>query len=558
MLRRPPWPLVAVWLCTLAVFLPALAGEYADDDLDLLETSPTFAGIEHLFDAVRAPFWGYELGYWRPLTSALLCVGHEVGGGHPVAIHAAVLLVHLGAATLAFGIARRLGVGPAASAAAAALFALHPCQVESVAWVAAAGDPLAGAATLLSVWAWLGWRARSTGLPWLAWLAFALALASKESGLMALGWIAAAEVVQRGEPGRRGVFPAWGGLLVVVGLWFWLRVLVFGDLGAGFDRGRLDLDDAGLRGVLLRAWLAGGFLAVPTGWLGFTPYRVVPADPEGLRRALVPFALIAALWGATTFAAVRARRRVAVLGALGFGVAITPAVLLPANLGPWPLVDRYVYTALFGVALLLAGSGLCPPAFGAVLALAAGTYSATLVPQWRSHDTVVDRALRDVPEHPEAHYLAANRERARMQSLPATLKYEAERRERARAAFDAYQRVQELLEQPLYAGAHLRAVLGVHAAVGAADVALAGGLRPPGVVLAEVEALARAHPSSASVQVMLGVALHATGDFTAAEQAWRRALELDPGSEPARANLVRLYRSLGREEDAQALEGAPR
>ncbi len=553
MTRRPPWLLGVVLLCTLGVFLPALRGDYVDDDLDLLAASPTFAGIGYLWDAIRSPFWGFDLGYWRPLTSALMCVGHELGQGHPWPTHACALLAHLLATTLAYAILRRLDVEVKFAALAAALFALHPCQVESVAWVAALGDPLVGLGSLASLLGWIVWRqCGAAGWPVLAWFGFAFALAGKESGLMALGWIAAAELVLR----RRGPTPrlhvgALGFLLLALA-WLGLRMLVFGDARAGFDRGQLEIGAHGGHAAVLRLYLWTGFAALPTGWLGVTPYRWIPPEVDGLVRALGPQLALTACAVFAAMSAARARRDLAHLCALGFGIALAPAALLPASLGPWPLVDRYLYLAMFGVAAVLIGCGRCRVGLAITLVVVCAAVSIAQVPRWRTHEAVVARALADCARHPEPHYLLGNLERARAEGSSAT-PGQANAQAHGRTALAAYARVLSRLKRPLYAGEHLRRVLGLNAELGAALTALTGSLKPMPAIHADLVDLARRHPDSAQVQLALGVACATARDLAGAEVAWLRALALDPTSPQAAFNLERLYSESGRHDDARRL-----
>ena len=54
-------------------------------------------------------------------------------------------------------------------------------------------------------------------------------------------------------------------------------------------------------------------------------------------------------------------------------------------------------------------------------------------------------------------------------------------------------------------------------------------------------------------QLSLGLLAVAVGDAAQAEQAYRRALTLEPGFVPAYVNLADLYRALGREDDGEAI-----
>ncbi len=117
---------------------------------------------------------------WHPLTwiSHMLDVqwyGRDAAGHH----FTNVLLHTLNVVLLFLLLARATGRA-LCSAAAAALFALHPLNVESVAWVAERKAVLCVMFLLLALWAY-GWYARKPGLGRYLWvvLFFSLALMSK-------------------------------------------------------------------------------------------------------------------------------------------------------------------------------------------------------------------------------------------------------------------------------------------------------------------------------------------------------------------------------------------
>lgn len=539
-MQRVGWSAVALTLVTLAVFGPALVGEYVADDLQLVRSSPTFAGISYLWEAVRSPFWGFELGYWRPLASGLLCVGHAVAGGEAVGAHAIALLVHL-LAIAGAGLAARELTGDARKALiVAALFALHPAQVEPVAWASALGDPLAGAASLFALWRWLVWRRGTRALPLGALAGLLLALLAKESGLAVVGLFVLAEWLAPGER-RRAKGMVWLGVAAVVLSWLALRALVFGDVAAGFDRGRMELGfDLG-QATSLRAILAARYLGVLVCPVALGPYRPMPADPSLLSGAGLP-----ACVGLAVFAGlfVRARRRGHGAVALGLGivaVALAPVVLLPASLGPWPVVDRYLYLAVFGLALSLCTWVRWPGwVVLAVLAAAAGR-SALQVPAWRTHANVVEGALVQSPDHPLPHYMQA------------VLDQEAAARDRRRhaSARAEFVRAAELMRLPHYAHRQLVLTIGPDIAIGGAYAALFGALLPFAQVRTEFEAAAQAFPEVARVAYALGVCYAEGNDFARAEVAFLRADALDPHPNQALA-LAQLFARAGRRADAIA------
>ncbi len=542
-MQRVGWSAVAVGLLALLAFVPALAGDYVADDLQLVRGSPAFAGIAHLWDAVRAPFWGDELGYWRPLTSGLLCVGHALAGGEAWGAHAIALLAHLLAGACAGLSARELTGDARAAVVVAGLFLLHPVQVEPVAWASALGDPLAGAASLFALWRWLAWRRAARGLPVSALVGLGLALGAKESGMATVGLFVLAEWL---VPAPRGRAPlrAWGGVAVVVVAYVALRMLAYGDPAAGFDRGRLDLGfDAG-QAIGLRAYLAARYLGVLAAPFDLGPYRSVPADPRLLAApVLASFAAVVAFLLLFRRAR-RTARHAAALGLAVIAAALAPVVLLPASLGPWPVVDRYLYLATFGCALALGMVLRAPrlPAWTApvVLVLAAGA-CALHVPAWRTHARVVEGALRQSPDHPLPHYMHG------------VLEQEAAGADRRRyaTARAAFERARDLLAQPQYARHQLIATIGPDIALGAAYSALFGGLLPYAQVRGEFEAVTRAFPAVARAAFGLGVCYAEGGDVPRAEIAFRRADDLDPQPNHALA-LAQLFARAGRPDDARA------
>src|SRR5260221_13780528 len=107
----------------------------------------------------------------------------------PWIFHAASLLVHAAAVTAAFRLLRRLVASDAAACAGALLFALHPVQVESVAWMSGLKDLLCGLFSLLALGTSVGFRRSPRGdlRRWSSFLiasaCFLLALLSKPSAV---------------------------------------------------------------------------------------------------------------------------------------------------------------------------------------------------------------------------------------------------------------------------------------------------------------------------------------------------------------------------------------
>jgi len=116
---------------------------------------------------------------WHPLTWLSHALDCELFGLDPRGHHLTSLAFHAATTLWLFFLLLRATGAAGRSAFVAALFALHPLHVESVAWVAERKDVLAGFFFVATVWAYLRWVERA-GV-----LRYAFVLASYALGLMA-------------------------------------------------------------------------------------------------------------------------------------------------------------------------------------------------------------------------------------------------------------------------------------------------------------------------------------------------------------------------------------
>jgi tetratricopeptide (TPR) repeat protein len=106
---------------------------------------------------VAAPGLGLEIfrpGQTRPLTYYSFHLNYLAGGMDPYAYHVVNVLLHLANTLLLLAIARR-HLAPLTAGLAAALFALHPIQTESVTYIFARSSVLAASFALLCFWFFL-------------------------------------------------------------------------------------------------------------------------------------------------------------------------------------------------------------------------------------------------------------------------------------------------------------------------------------------------------------------------------------------------------------------
>ena len=110
--------------------------------------------------------WAFTTSYksnWHPLTWLSYMLDFELFGLSPFWYHFVNLLFHIANTLLLFEIFRRMTGLLWHSAFVAALFALHPVHVESVAWVAERKDVLSGLFWMLTIAVYL-WYIRRRSL----------------------------------------------------------------------------------------------------------------------------------------------------------------------------------------------------------------------------------------------------------------------------------------------------------------------------------------------------------------------------------------------------------
>jgi hypothetical protein len=108
--------------------------------------------------------WAFTSGdaaNWHPLTWLSLMLDAEIFGNSPGGPHLVNLLLHAANAALLFLLLHRLTATVWRSALVAALFALHPLHVESVAWIAERKDLLCAFFVLLALLAYARFVAQS-------------------------------------------------------------------------------------------------------------------------------------------------------------------------------------------------------------------------------------------------------------------------------------------------------------------------------------------------------------------------------------------------------------
>jgi Tfp pilus assembly protein PilF len=527
----------------LALLLPLSRNGFVFDDRAFILGEPNLTGGL----TARGAAWALRdatAGMYVPVARLSHQLDFQLHGLSPGGHHVTSLLLHAANAALLFLALAGLTGAPGRSAAVAALFAVHPLNVETVAWISARADLLAAFFGLLALLAWTR-HLRHPGRGWslAAAAAFLLGMLSKATVMTLPLLLLALDAWPLGRlrrlparPGRRGS-ARHGGLIAALGE----KWLLLGVAATLVSVSLLLLRSRSLAVSVAEYPLAARAATVLVSYAGYLgkalwPARLAVFYPH--RWGNLPWwqpAGAAALLLAVTAAAVALRRRqpwLAVGWAWFLGALLPVIGLYQAR--DYSMADRYAYLPLMGllVALVwgaadlarrlpggrLAGAALCAAALLACLPA-----SRAQARRWRDDLTLFSHALAVTDDNWIARYSVG-----------------LELHRRGATAEARAQMLEAVRIRPQYAPAQngLGEIL-----VGEGD--LAGG----------AERFARAlalEPDFPEALGNLGVVAQRQGRPAEAEELYRRALRLKPALPQTLNNLGVLLEAGGRAEEAVA------
>ncbi|MEZ6005876.1 MAG: tetratricopeptide repeat protein [Planctomycetota bacterium] len=406
------WPaLLLALVIGLLYGIPVHDHGYIYDDYKLIETNGRLAGpwtpLQHWWQ----PLWEHSgtkdlgmTGYWRPLTLLVLAWSKALSAGAAWGPHLVSVLVHFLASLGAASLACRLGLARWPAFAAALLFAVHPVQVQSVAWASSINDPLIG---MFGLWG-LSWfvaavRGQGTRYAILSAVALLGGVLSKEQAIGMLP-LAALLAWLEGRGRGRAAWLALAPLAVVALAWYGMRVAVYDSWSGGFRGAIADFALSGARPMTFRIELFGGFwklLLWPVHLVFFRTVRpnLPSGDPEFLAAAVLSL-----LWLAAMAMSLLRRQRLAVFLLALPAVWLAPQILNYEAAGAFPLSDRYLYVPVFavacGVAALLGRlrAPIALPAGVAVLVGLSAWKNLSELPEYRDDIPFFENAIRDNPD----------------------------------------------------------------------------------------------------------------------------------------------------------------
>jgi protein O-mannosyl-transferase len=409
-------------LATATLYVPVDHHPFTnyDDDQFVTSNPHTQSGLD--WTTVQWAFSTYEFASWHPLTWMSHALDCQLFGLDPAGHHDTNLLLHLVNVLLLFWVLAQATGSLGRSAMVAALFALHPMNVESVAWISERKNLLSMVFFLLALAAY-GWYAASPKLG--RYLTVA--------GLFALGLMAKPQIIT---------------LPCVLLLWdYWpLQRMFTGDAKAPnapgapplpgrsfsslvWEKVPLLLLAAGGALITERAQQASGLIAVKwrlsvrlgnaivsyARYIGkaFWPSRLslfYPHPGSSLSVWQVSGAFLVLLAITAAVLASFRQRRYLLVGWLWFLGTLVPMSGIAPSLGEHAIADRYAYLSFVGLFIMICWSVaewagrrnipvrlLCGVSVAILLALA--LVARIQLNYWRDNVTLWTHALQVTPDN---------------------------------------------------------------------------------------------------------------------------------------------------------------
>jgi protein O-mannosyl-transferase len=578
--RRADLTIYLLLLAAIAVVFGQLRHyELVDfDDLAYVTANPKItAGLT--VDSVVWAFTRAHEGYWSPLTWLSYMADIQFFGVHSGALHMTNVLIHAATTCLVFAVFMRMTRARWPSACVAALFAIHPLHVESVAWVAERKDVLSAFFWFLTIWTYLRYVERPSPMRYvLVAAAFACGLMSKPmivtlpvvlllldfwplgrfadarsaalkgppyaspglSGLQSVGRSAGLSAFAKATADRRSLGGGWSGArsdlaLVLEKLPLLSMALVMSAITFVVQRNA---------GAVVSLGSASPVTRAANAVVSYAVYLLEMIWPRGLA-AIYPYPLAVPLWHAALSTVVlatisilvfRAARRFPYL-AVGWGwyvVSLLPVIGI-VQAGPQARADRYTYVSMVGIAVMVA-CGLTDAVRGRSLALrrmlGAATFMALAiyaalawrqVTYWKDTETLFRRAIAVTSGNYVAHegLGSALRHQGRVDEAIVEFRH-------AIALYPRYAEARNNLAEALIVQKH------------------------PDEALTHVTEALRVNANDAGFHLNRGIALNMLGRPDEAEAEYRAAISLSPGLASARSGLGAILTGKGRYDEAMS------
>jgi len=558
MWRSPILLALLLLLLTIAAYWPAIGAGYIWDDDDYLTQNPLVQDWESL-PTIWEPM---QTRQYYPLVFTTFWIEHKLWGFEPAGYHLVNIVLHALNAMLIWRIARWLKI-PGAWLIAA-VFALHPVHVESVAWITERKNVLSGALYLAAMLFYLKFDAQREAGDRAAWCRYAIALLCFAGALFSKTVAASLPVAivilllfKRESLSVRRLWPLVPMLLLGLALGLntaHVEEVNVGTVGPEFDFTWVERCLIASRALLFYPWK----LVLPEPLCFFYPRWVI--DPRNWMQFL-PIVIVLAATGVLVWLWMR-RVRAPLCAAAFYAVTIFPAL---GFVSVYPMkysfvADHFQYLASLGVIAGVVGSlawllhtRKWAPAIGALVLVVLGVLTFRQTHIYRDEETL----WRDTIDCNPTAWAAMNNLGAVLLRKSDALMNEGRTDEGMQALTEAEPYLREALaRKPDHSRARsqLSEVLRMH---GRIEDALAEMQQSHAHLLASQEWMNEQQRERAAYEVaeshyQLARLHNLLSQFDEAESHYRAALASFPNFPAAHVELASMLASLGRLDDAAA------
>lgn len=568
---------IALALLTCAVFSPVVTHEFINyDDPDYVSANPVVQrGLSA--EGVRYAFTSLEPYYWQPLTWLSLQLDVSIAGSSRPAVHLVTnVILHAAAVVLLFLLLQRTTGLVWPSAFAAAVWAVHPLRVESVAWVAERKDVLSTLLFIATVFAYVRFtEERKASRYVVVVIAFALALMAKPMVVTLPVVLFLVDIWPlRIRPTIKDKIPL---LILAVAV---TAMTFIGQRGAIAEALPLGLR---LSNAIVNYIAYLGKMIVPVRLAVIYPY---PLSIETWKVAAAAVALLA-----ITAAVVYARRPPLTFGWFWYAVTLLPVIGI-IQAGPQSMADRFTYIPSIGIIVAIAFAIPWRVSVGFAIVVALAALSVVNLRYWHDSVTLFTRATQVTTDNPLAHVKLGDALFAQDRIPEASAHYDEAVRVSRGAPLPLAAAGAVLVQQKRYAEAidPLQRAVNADPALSAARENLGAALMNSGraaEAIPHFEAALRLDKGTRRAEILqglgdakrlagrdedgiadlrasidvrptaealndLGSAYSAKGDVARAEEAFQQSLRINPDMYDAHMNYSALLNREGRNDDAAA------
>ena len=354
---------IAIALVTVVAYGGSFHGQFVSDDGGSVVANDVIRGLD--WQHLQAIFTRFDDANYIPIKVLSIAVDYRFWGLDPTGYHLTNLLIHVAGALVVYALLLRMGFAPAIAFLTALVWAVHPVQVESVAWISERKNVLSGLFFFAAFHVYLGFSESGRLGSYVGLLLlYVLALLSKMNTMVLPAICLAYELTYRFRLRRRDVLAAIP-MLVLAGVVGWINLAgnpIHGQSWHGGSRVVTWLTSA----VVFFRYFQ--LMLLP---IDLTPFYQVQAHETADAAVLLAgfgFVLITAVTVTLIL-----RRRQEAFWILWFGICLAPMlnIIVPFRS---LMQDRFLYLPLLGPIALIASvldAALRAPRMRRVAAVAA-------------------------------------------------------------------------------------------------------------------------------------------------------------------------------------------